>query len=38
MADVKVVLALITEIKVIVVQNADMDSFGYLTYITQLSL
>lgn len=34
MADEKVVLTLITETKVIGVQNADMDSFGYLTYPT----
>lgn len=38
MADVNVVLALTIEMKVIGVQSAGMDSVGYLTYITQLTL
>lgn len=37
-AEVNTFVALTTEMKVIGVQSAGIDSFGYLTYITQFTL
>lgn len=38
MAEVNIVVVLTTEMKVIGVQSAGINSLGYLTYITQLTL